>query len=591
MRDLRRAGYAAVAVAVVLLLLRVFVYTATGSLAVLADAIEPLTNLLAAGVTLFSVVFARRPADADHPFGHRKSEFLAVGFQGAMVVLGAAMLSAAAWWQWRSGGALQANGPAVVVFLSSIVLSAELGRYLRRIGREQASPALLAAGRHAALDVYVGLGVLVNLVLVAYSGWWWLDLAFSLVMMVLILWGGFRLSRRAVKGLMDFAEPAVREQVEAVMATEQRAPVIGHHDVRCRDSGGVYYVDLHVQFQRGTSLETAHETGERIEGRIETALGLADATVHLEPFSELRPDRPPPRGPLSEREKLRRRAAVASLSFAVLITGLKVAAYLATHSAAVLSDALESIVNVVAAGFAVYSVRLARQAADAEHNYGHHKIEYLAAALEGALITLAAAWIIAAAMPRLIHGGELARLELGLLLLGIATLGNALLGAWLVRLGRRLNSLTLEADGRHVLSDVWTSVAVLLGLGVIRLTGWNRADAVVAMLAAVYILVTGLGLLRRSVVGVLDTVSPEVYERAAQVLEAGLSEGVIVGWHQLRIRDVEAFRFIDVHIQLPDGTGLSEAHDVAEQIEQTLESALTPAGAIVHAEPASEVRG
>ncbi len=371
----------------------------TRSAAVLADAIEPFFNLVAAGVTVIGVQAGRRPADEAHPYGHRKLEYVVVLVHGAMVCTGALVVAYAGLWQLASGVPVQPTPAATALFGVSIGLSYWLGRRLVERGREYDSPALAAAGRHALFDVWIAVGVLANLLLANRHGLFWLDAALSAAIIVAIVSGAARLIIKAVAGLMDTAQPGVRTAVQEVLASGHDDRVVGYHDIRCRDSGGIIFVDFHLQFAEGTSLEEAHDLAEAIEVAVEAAVGSAEATAHLEPDSEVRADRRPQRGPLTAREIGRRRAAALSLTVAVLLGAIKFAAFAVTGSSAILSDAMESLVNVVAAAFAIYSVRLSRSGADDEHPYGHYKVEYLAAAFEGMLIILAAVAIVLAAVP------------------------------------------------------------------------------------------------------------------------------------------------------------------------------------------------
>lgn len=589
-QDLRAAARAAVAVALAILGLRVAAWVMTRSAAVLADAIEPFFNLVAAGVTALGVQAGRRPADDDHPYGHRKLEYVVVLVHGATVCAGALVVAYAGLWQFGSGAPVQPTPLATAVFGLSIALSAWLGKRLLKRGREYDSPALVAAGRHALFDVWVAFGVLLNLLIVGRQGWLWLDATVSAAIILAIVYGAAKLILKAVAGLMDTAHPRVRTAVETVLASCHDDRVVGYHDIRCRDSGGHIFVDFHVQFAAGTSLENAHDLAEAIESRVEAAVGSSEATAHLEPATEVRDDRRPQRGPLTAREIGRRRAAALSLSVAVLLGAIKFAAFAVTGSSAILSDAMESLVNIVAAGFAVYSVRLSRSGADAEHPYGHHKVEYLAAAFEGLLIIFAALAIVLTALPRLFEPQPAERLGLGLGLLLLAGVINGLLGWHLVRSGRQLASLTLEADGRHVLADVWTSAGVIGGLAIVAVVKVPQLDPLLALVVAGYLVATGLRLARRALEGVIDTVDAETVECAAKVLDAAAARGEVLAWHKLRVRDAGAIRFVEAHIQLPDGCSLAKAHDVSEQLEARLEDVLSPANAILHAEPAGEVR-
>jgi len=172
----------------------------------------------------------------------------------------------------------------------------------------------------------------------------------------------------------------------------------------------------------------------------------------------------------------------------------------------------------------------------------------------------------------------------------VAGLVNGALGWYLFRAGRQLASLTLEADGRHVLADVWTSAGVVGGLAIVALVRIPILDPLLALVVAGYLVVTGLQLTRRALHGVTDTVDADTVERSAKVLDSAAARGEILSWHKLRVRDAGAIRFVEAHIQLPDGHSLASAHDVSEQLEARLEDVLAPASAILHAEPAGEVR-
>ncbi|MCC7492590.1 MAG: cation transporter [Fimbriimonadaceae bacterium] len=588
-QTLRRTAWLAVAVALGIVVLRLLAWSQSRSLAVLADSIDPLFNLIAASVTAAGVVAARRPADEDHPFGHRKLEFVAVGVHGATVLSGIITVAVAAVWQWVAQTPLQVTTPALLLFGVSLLLNAYQGHLLLHTGRRYDSPALRAAGRHARLDVWLGGAVAVNLLASTSPRWWWLDPLVSVVVIAVLAVGALRLMRRALLGLLDTAAPEVVEAAQRAIGTVQAPELVGYHDLRIRDAGGVHFVDFHVQFADGCSLERAHEIATRIEDAIEDAVGAGDAIAHLEPDTEVRADRAHGAPPLSARERARRRAANISLLVAVLLVAVKMAAWYVTRSTAVLSDALESLINIVAAGFAVVSVRLARSGTDPDHQYGHHKVEFLAAAFEGVLIQLAALGILATAVPRLLTPRAVGSLDLGLALLVAAALVNGVLGWYLIRCGRQLNSLTLEADGRHVLSDVYTSAGVLLGLLVVAATGWQRLDPLVALVLALLLGRTGAALVRRSLSGVMDTVDRDTLDRAAAALEQCLGEGPLLSWHKLRLRDAGAMRFVDVHVQFREGVSLAVAHREGHRLEAALELALEPASVIVHAEPASAV--
>ncbi len=401
---LASAGRLAVATALVVLVLRLVTWWLTGSLAVLADTLDPLLNLAAAALTLFGVLSARRPADDEHPYGHRALEHLVVGVQGALALTGVGVVGAAAWYQLRSGQPVTPTVPALILFALSLLANALVARRQRSAGQECASPAMLAAADHARIDVMVGVGVLANLVLAGVYRLVWLDLLVSAVVVTLVLRHALALLRRAALGLLDTSPARAHARAVEALVGQERGALLGHHDVRCRDAGGYTFVDFHVQFAEGTSLEQAHRLAEEAEAAVEAAVGFCDATAHIETHRQIREDRapePPASGP---EERGRRRAALTSLVVATVLMVIKLAAAAITGSAAVLSDALESIVNVLGAGFAIYSVSLARSGSDRSHPFGHQKIEFLAAGFEGSLIGLAGLMIMAAAGSRLVSG-------------------------------------------------------------------------------------------------------------------------------------------------------------------------------------------
>ncbi len=229
---------------------------------------------------------------------------------------------------------------------------------------------------------------------------------------------------------------------------------------------------------------------------------------------------------MQERPSLLRFAWL-SIGAAVLTIGVKTAGYLITGSVGLLSDALESVVNLVAALTAFAALRIGAQPPDEEHAYGHQKVEYLSSGAEGGLIAVAAAWIAVSAIERLINPRPISDLSLGLALSGFASLVNLAVAQVLLRVGRRERSIALEADGLHLMTDVWTSVGVLLGVAAVALTGWAPLDAIVALAAAGWIGFNGYRLVRRSALGLIDTAIPAAELAAAQaVLDAIKEDGV-----------------------------------------------------------------
>jgi cation diffusion facilitator family transporter len=280
-------------------------------------------------------------------------------------------------------------------------------------------------------------------------------------------------------------------------------------------------------------------------------------------------------------------AWVALLSLTVAIAGLSIKcwAYWLTGSQAVLSDALESIVNVVAAGFAFVVLAYAGRPADRDHPFGHGKVEFFSAAFEGGLIFFAALLILWQAAVALWQGVELRELDLGLLLTVVAGLANGALGLFLVRYGRRHRSAALEADGHHVLSDFWTSVGIVIGLLAVRLTGLSWIDPVAAMLMALWLLLTGSRVVRRAFGGLLDEEDPELLRRFVALL-APRVRGGIIRVHHLRAIRAGRFHHISAHVVVPEFWTVQHAHDSAEALAASMLRALGGEGDITfHTDP------
>jgi cation diffusion facilitator family transporter len=289
---------------------------------------------------------------------------------------------------------------------------------------------------------------------------------------------------------------------------------------------------------------------------------------------------------MQERPSLLRFAWL-SIGAAVLTIGVKTAGYLVTGSVGLLSDALESGVNLVAALTAFAALRIGAQPPDEEHAYGHQKVEYLSSGAEGGLIAVAAVWIAVSAIERLINPQPISDLSLGLALSVFASLVNLGVARVLLRVGRRERSIALEADGLHLMTDVWTSIGVLLGVAAVALTDWAPLDAIVALAAAGWIGFNGYRLVRRSALGLIDTAIPAADLAAAQaVLDALKEEGV--GYHALRTRMAGSRTFISVHLLLPGGWSIQQGHDLAESVERDLRVAVPSATTFTHLEPAED---
>lgn len=274
-----------------------------------------------------------------------------------------------------------------------------------------------------------------------------------------------------------------------------------------------------------------------------------------------------------------------SIATALLTMGLKFGAWLLTGSVGLLSDALESIVNLLAATLAFFLLRLAHTPADEDHAFGHEKAEYFSSAAEGVLIMVAGLAIVLSAFERWLHPQPLAELDAGMLVAALAALANGIVGTLLLRAGRGHRSIALEADGHHLLSDVWTTVGILLALLLIRLQPqliW--LDPLAAALLAAYLFRTGALLLRRSGQGLMDAALPEAERlQLQQQLDAHLQEG----WRatDIRTRQAGARRFIEFKLLAPPDLSVQAAHDVCDQLEAVLEREFQPVHISIHVEP------
>jgi cation diffusion facilitator family transporter len=268
-------------------------------------------------------------------------------------------------------------------------------------------------------------------------------------------------------------------------------------------------------------------------------------------------------------------AMTLSLVIGFVMFALKMGAYALTGSAAILSDAAESVVHVVAVCFAFYSLRLTYKPADAGHLYGHSKISFFSAGFEGAMIIIAAIYIIYTATAKWLHGLELERLGLGTTLTAAATLINGALGGYLVWTGKKKKSLILEANGKHVLTDCYTSLGVIVGLALVLLTGWLPWDPIFAILVAGNILFSGFGLVRTSVLGLMDVADPKVQEQLTEILTRE-SEKHHISYHGLRHRSLGNSIWVEVHLLFPENTSLRDAHGIATRIEDVIETRLEP---------------
>ena len=273
-----------------------------------------------------------------------------------------------------------------------------------------------------------------------------------------------------------------------------------------------------------------------------------------------------------------------SLFFGLAMLIGKTAAYFMTHSAAIFSDAAESVIHVIAVGFAAFSLRLSTRPASSQFLYGYERITFFSAGFEGAMIVVAAIAIIFESIRRWIAGLQLEHLGAGLLLVLMAGILNAGLGYYLLRIGRRTNSLILEANGKHVLTDSWTSFGVVGGLGLVLLTHWKPFDPLVAIAVAVNILWSGGHLVWRSAVGLLDYSDPKAGRKIRDKLDAICAE-LSIQYHGVRFRTTGYRQIIEVHLLFPRVTSVSEAHRLATILEERLPAELgMPAEVMTHLE-------
>lgn len=278
------------------------------------------------------------------------------------------------------------------------------------------------------------------------------------------------------------------------------------------------------------------------------------------------------------------RFAWLSLAAAAFTIVLKAVAYFLTGSVGLLSDALESFVNLAGALMALAMLTVAARPADEEHTYGHSKAEYFSSGVEGTLILLAAASIAYAAIQRLITPRPLEQVGLGLAVSVVASLVNLGVALVLRRAGKQYESITLVANSHHLLTDVWTSVGVLLGVGAVVLTGWQRLDPIVAILVAANIVWSGVGIVRQSVLGLMDTAVPaDEQKKILAVLGRYEQEGV--EFHALRTRQSGPRRFISFHVLVPGNWTVQEGHEKLEQIEADIRLTLPHATVFTHLEP------
>ena len=294
-----------------------------------------------------------------------------------------------------------------------------------------------------------------------------------------------------------------------------------------------------------------------------------------------------------------------SIMAAVVTIALKSLAYWLTDSVGLLSDALESVINLVAAMIMLSALRLAAKPADADHAYGHEKIEYFSSGAEGFMIVLAAISIGVTAWERLWHPQPLQQLDVGIAISVAASLINFLVARILIGVGKSRQSITLEADGKHLMTDVWTTVGILLGIGLISvanqwqtsmdlakdwgLSGWEILDPIIAMIVAINIVWAGLHLMHRTYAGLMDSaLSEEEQAEIVAVLEQYVGSHAI-GYHALRTRYAGTRRFMSVHVLVPGSWTVQQGHDLVETIEQAIMNRFGGIDIDTHLEPLEDI--
>ena len=278
-----------------------------------------------------------------------------------------------------------------------------------------------------------------------------------------------------------------------------------------------------------------------------------------------------------------------SLAASVTTVVLKYVAYLLTDSVGLLSDAIESIVNVVAAIIALLALRAAAKPADDTHHFGRGKAEYLSSGIEGFMIFAAATAILVTAIPRLWERPPLEDLGVGLLVTSVATVINLAVGFLLLQTGRKHRSATLRADGHHLLTDVWTSIGVIVGVLLVMLTGWEILDPLIAIGVAINIMVVGFRLIREALRGLLDVSLPkEITDQIVEVLGRHAVDGVT--FHGLQTRESGRDRFMSIHMLVPGEWTVQRAHDASEEVEDELCTTVADLTVITHVEPREDPR-
>jgi len=278
------------------------------------------------------------------------------------------------------------------------------------------------------------------------------------------------------------------------------------------------------------------------------------------------------------------RFAWLSIGTALIILFLKTIAYFLTGSVGLLSDALESVAILVSAITALFMLRLAEKPPDDDHLYGHTKAEYFSSIVEGAFILVISFSIGTAAINRLFHPQPIEQPFIGLAVASIGTILNAVIAFVLLREGKKNNSITLEADGQHLMTDVWTSLGIIAGVALVSLTKIQILDPIIALLVACFIIVTGLKIMKKSVLGLMDTSLPDSeIKKINTILLKYCSHGV--SFHGLRSRQSASRKFMSVHILVPGNWSVQKGHDLLEKIEKDINQSFSKMTVLTHLEP------
>ena len=283
-------------------------------------------------------------------------------------------------------------------------------------------------------------------------------------------------------------------------------------------------------------------------------------------------------------------AAAVSIAYNLLLIALKIVVGVVTGSVAIISEALHSAMDLVAAVIAFFSVRKADEPADAEHPWGHAKLEHVAAAVEGLLLIIASVVIVIESVRRLESGAEVEQIGLGIGVIGFSIVGSAVVARFLFRQAKRHDSPALHGDATHLQADSVSSVAVLVGLLLVKLTGNSAFDSIVAILIAIWISWTGMRIIWRSTTDLLDSAPPAAELDAIERIIASNRPPEMAGYHKLRARKAGSRRYVELHVQFTGGTSLERAHEAAHSLRDAIEGGLERTEVMIHLEPESSLK-